>query len=508
MRRVTADLALHPGLALVIAACLAASAACRAREAPAASPAAGPVRIGLYTAPLGFDPHLASDFLTYFVHANAFESLTRLDAQLRVEPALAESWESPNDLTWRLHLRPGVRFHDGRGLTVRDVVFSLERARRHPRSSVALYLGSVREVRAVGDAVVEIVTAQPTAVLLNKLAFVPIVPAGSPERIEVPVGTGPYRLPAEQGADRILLRAWEGYWGPRPPEPEVELRVVPDAGEAARLLVAGQLDLLPDLQPAAVERVRATPGCRVVTAPGLTTEILRMRVDRRPFSDLRVRTAVHLALDREELVRRLLAGRGAAATQPVGRGVLGFDPGVAPPKRDLARARQLMAEAGYPGGFAVDLELREGRRAAAIQEQLAEVGIRASLRVRPWGEMLERLKAGQVDFYFGGLVADSGDASDVLDSAVHTPDASQGYGDANYSGFSSPRVDRSIEAARRARVVQDRRDALQAAMRLAMEDLPLIPVLIPDDVYGAREGIAWTVRADGRVLASDVSRRR
>lgn len=508
MRRVTADIALHRGLALAVAAWLACSAACRPREIPAASPAAGPVRIGLYTAPLGSDPHLASDFLTYFVHGNAFEGLTRLDAQLRVEPALAESWESPNDLTWRLHLRPGVRFHDGRRVTTADVVFSLERARRHPLSAVALYLGSMQQVRAVGDATVEIVTAQPTAVLLNKLAFVSIVPAGSPERIEAPVGTGPYRLSPAQGGDRILLRAWEGYWGPRPAEPEVELRVVPDADEAARLLAAGQLDLLPDLAASAVERVRATPGCRVVAAPGLTTEILRMRVDRRPFSDLRVRTAVHLALDREELVRRLLSGRGAAATQPVGREVLGFDPGMAPARRDVARARRLLAEAGYPGGFAVELELREGRRADAIQEQLAEVGIRTSLRVRPWGEMLGRLKAGQVDLYFGGLVADSGDASDVLDSAVHTPDARQGYGDSNYSGFSSLRVDRSLEAARQARAIQARRDALQAAMRLVMEELPLIPVLIPDDVYGAREGVTWKVRADGRVLARDVSRLR
>ncbi len=144
----------------------------------------------------------------------------------------------------------------------------------------------------------------------------------------------------------------------------------------------------------------------------------------------------------------------------------------------------------------------------AIRDQLAEAGIQARLRPRPWGEMLGRLKAGQVDFYFGGLVADTGDASDVLDSAVHTPAAGLGYGDSNYWGYSSPRVDRALEAARQTRVIQDRRDALQRAMRLVMEELPLIPVQIPDDVYGAREGVTWTVRADGRVLARDVARAR
>ncbi len=465
-----------------------------------------PLRIGLYTAPLGSDPHRESDFMTYNVLSNAFEGLTRLDPHLRLEPALAETWESPNDLTWRVHLRRGVRFHDGRPLTSADVVFSLERARRHPRSALGLYLGSISEVRAADAATVDILTSTPKAVLLNKLSFVAIVPAGSPERIVEPVGTGPYRLTPARDGEVVALKAFDGYWGAQPPEAHVELRVVPDPAEAARRLAAGELDVVPDLASAVVDRVRASAGCRVVQGPGLTTDVLRMRVDHGPFADLRVRTAVHLALDRAELVRRSLGGRGAPASQLVGRDVLGFDGGLAPPRRDLERARRLLAEAGYPGGFEVELEFREGRRSEALRDQLAQAGVRARLRPRPWPEMVARLRAGLVDFYFGGLVADTGDASDVLDSAVHTPDPGRGYGDTNYWGFSSPRLDRALEEARDARTIPARRDALQRAVRLAMEELPLVPVQIPDDVYGAREGVEWEVRADGRVLASDVRR--
>ena len=162
-----------------------------------------PLVVGLSSAPRGLDPHLYNDFVSFEVCANAFEGLTRLDRNLGVEPALAESWSSPDELTWHFRLRSGVRFHDGRELQAADVVFSIERARSHPRSEFRGYLVSVRAVRALGPRGVEIVTERPSPLLLNRLSFIGVVPAGGPDEIREPIGSGPFRLHAT-GKDPCL----------------------------------------------------------------------------------------------------------------------------------------------------------------------------------------------------------------------------------------------------------------------------------------------------------------
>lgn len=116
---------------------------CRRTDPPPAP--AQPLRIGLYAPPAGLDPHRHNEFVTFTVVSNLFEGLTSLDPSLQVRPALAESWSSPEDDRWRFQLRPGVSFHDGRALTSSDVVFSLERARTHPRSEFGSYLVTAPE---------------------------------------------------------------------------------------------------------------------------------------------------------------------------------------------------------------------------------------------------------------------------------------------------------------------------------------------------------------------------
>lgn len=114
-----------------------------------ASTPAPPLRIAMPSAPTSLDPHLQDEVNTFSVLGNIYEGLTEFDADMQVQPALAVRWENPDDLTWRFHLRRGVRFHDGRPLTAADVVFSLNRARSHPQSRVASYLVAVRDVQAL-----------------------------------------------------------------------------------------------------------------------------------------------------------------------------------------------------------------------------------------------------------------------------------------------------------------------------------------------------------------------
>jgi peptide/nickel transport system substrate-binding protein len=465
------------------------------------------LRIGLRAAPLSLDPHLHNDFPTYAVASNIYEGLMAFDRALGIRPALAETWTSPDDTTWRFHLRPGVVFHDGRPLTAADVVFSFERARQHPRSEYASYLISVRSVKATNPLTLEIVTETPNPLLLNRLAFVSIVPAGSPQEIEKPVGTGPYRLVSQEGARSIGMSAFDRYWGPKPAERDVRLLVVPGREESLRLLLGGGIDILPDLAAEDIDQVRAVAGLAVVSQPSPSVDVLGLNLHVAPFGSIRVRQAVSLALDRHALVELAFRGQARAASQLVSGDVFGFDAGLEPERSDVAAARRLLAGAGYPDGVDVTLEFREGERVDQVVHQLAQAGIRARAQPQPWGELLRRMASGEAPFSYSVLVADSGDAGDILDSTLHTRDPRRGFGDANVLGYSNPALDLLIESAGRASYLSQRQEILKSCMRLAMQDLPFVPILVRNDVYGLRAELLWEPRLDGRVLAYEVTRR-
>lgn len=159
---------------------------------------------------VSLDPHAYDDEVTSSVLFNIYQGLVGFDPRMRIVLLLAERWENPNDLTWRFFLRPGIEFHDGRELQAEDVVFSLERARG---GRLGHYLSAIGQVRALDSRTVEVVTKEPSPILLNKLSFVAIVPRGSPDTIRHPVGTGPYVLSEYRLRERLVLKSFSGYWG-------------------------------------------------------------------------------------------------------------------------------------------------------------------------------------------------------------------------------------------------------------------------------------------------------
>jgi peptide/nickel transport system substrate-binding protein len=465
-----------------------------------------PLRIAIYDRPRSFDPHQESEFVSFAIASHVYEGLTRLDADLKVEPALAERWESPDALRWRFRLRRGVRFHDGRPLTPDDVVASLERARRHPRSDWTSYLVAVDRVNAVDPTTVEIVTRRPYSLLLQKLAYILIVPKDAPENIERPVGTGPYRLLGPPSPERLVLHAFEGYWGPRPSEAVVHIQMEPVLERVLQAPAGARADIVLAVGPEAGGLIARAPGYKLVTRSGITTDYLQLRLSRPPFSDLRARRAVQVGLDRDALVRDLLGSRGRPANQLVGPAVFGHDPSLPAVKRDMAEARSLLAAAGYADGLDLDLEFREGRRVGALVAQLAQIGIRARPRPQPFTQLSARMIADEVSMYYGGAMASTGDASDVLDSLLHSRLPDRSLGESNTVGYRNPALDALIESASRQSAMAERRATLQQCMRLALDDLPLVPLVTPDDIYGVREGIEWRPRLDGRVLGAEVRR--
>jgi peptide/nickel transport system substrate-binding protein len=482
-------------LALTAFVCAAAACGPRAAERP--------LRIALYGAPSTLDPHLASDFLSFSVASNVYEALTRLDTDLKVQPALAEAWENPDASHWRFRLRPGVRFQDGRACAAEDVVASLERARQHPRSAWRGYLASMRGVAALDPGTVEISTDGPDALLLSRLSFVMILPRDAPAEITAPVGTGPYRMSWGAVHDRLLLHAFRGYWGAAASEAEAEVTLGVTLADSLAGGSDQKADVIQVLDPVDTREIQGAPGYRLVSTPGVTTDYLRLRVSAPPFSDPRVRQALDLALDRDALVRRQLHGHGRPANQLVGSEVFGHDPSLPAAVRDLPRARQLLAEAGFGGGVDVDMEFREGRVVDEIVRELGEAGIRARPLPRRWDELMQRLRDDKVSLYYGGIMADSGDASEVLAMlrraagpvVSEPPDV-----------HSAPRLDALLDAADREPNNVDRQGLLQRCLRIVMDEKTVVPLALPDDVYAVAQGVRFLPRPDGRVLAIEVHR--
>jgi peptide/nickel transport system substrate-binding protein len=365
---------------------------------------------------------------------------------------------------------------------------------------------SVEHVRAVDPLTVEIVTKRPYSLLVHKLAYILIVPHDAPAQIEWPVGTGPYRLQGPLSHKRVVLRAFEGYWGPPVSEPLVHFEVEPSLERVLRAPPEEQADIVQAAGPEDAALIAQTAGYTLVTRSGVTTDYLQLRVSRPPFSDLRVRQAVHLGVDREALVRDVLGGRGRVANQLVGPAVFGHDPSLPAVRRDVQQARALLAAAGYRDGLDLDLEFRQGRRVNTLVAQLAQIGIRARPRPQAFGDLVSRLREDQVAMYYGGAMAGTGDASDMLESLLHTPMPDRSLGEGNSVRYSNLELDGLIESAARQSRMAERRQTLQHCLRLAMEDLPLVPLVVPEDIYGIRQGIEWRPRLDGRVLGAEVHR--
>lgn len=470
----------------------------------ATSRSSEPLRIGTYSDPLSLDPHFKNEVATFNSLSHVYEGLTRIDARGRVQPALAERWENPDELRWHFVLRPDVTFHDGSLLTAADVVASLERAHRHPQTGMSSYVVEIESVRALDERTVEIVTRRPYPILLNKLAFVFIAPDGAPDEITEPVGTGPYRFVSFEPG-RTVFRANEAWWRGRPAFDDVEWLTEADPPTRVERLLRGDFDVALEVDPPDAATVETAAGCRLLSAPGLQMDYVSMRPTAKPFNDPRVREAIDLALDRQALVDEVFGGFGSAEVQMAGVHVFGYDPNLPKPTRDLERARELLTAAGAEGTKLV-LEGRFGRNLEAVAEQLRAAGLQVETVHGSWDEIYERLESGGLTFYMGGMLAVSADASDIFDSVAHSRDPESGYGQNNSMDYENPKLDELIERSSTALDMFERRAMLQQAMRLLVADRVYLGLYTVHKLYGLRDGLEWSPRIDGFFFAWEVDR--
>lgn len=363
----------------------------------------GNLRVGFSGSPDSFDPHHNVQLLSIFINSMMYSRLVRINTDMELEPDAALSWEPSDDgLEWTFELADGVMFHNGRACTAEDWVFSLDRLRDPDEGTPFVQdLEMIDEVEAVSDTelVFRLSDAYADLPILCGMYFMRVVPEEAADTLESePVGTGPYRLQSHSPDERTVLERFEDYFLVDEEAFLDEIHYLTLAEETTRLtgLTGDSVDFVNEVSPSQRAIVDEAPNVVVEEMVTGSYQPICMRVDEAPFDDVRVRQALKLVIDREEFLQAALQGVGELANdQPI--------PPVDPmwadlpiPQRDIERAQELLAEAGYEDGLQIELHYTTGRvglqeSALSFQEMAQEAGVEVELTNHPndsyWAEI-------------------------------------------------------------------------------------------------------------------------
>ncbi len=454
------------------------------------------------------------------VLSNIYETLINRDAQLHLHPGLARSWRMIDPTTWEFTLRPGVRFHDGEPFTAQAVKFSIERGLdprlRWPRARL---FAPIRAVTVVNATTVRIETKSPMppALFLQLIAvnswIVPpgyLATNGDDALIRHPVGTGPYKFVEWVQDDHVTLAANTDYWGGAPKIAHVIVRAIPN--EASRLaeLLAGSVDLINLIPPDEFDVVQRDRNAKLVHAISLSMFFMDLNIVNlpagRPLGDPRVRQALNYAVARKALLTTIMHNDGTPIVTFCTALQFGCDASVPAWSYDPGRAKALLAEAGYAGGFDMTIATTSGvypgdrDLALAIAAQLNEVGVRARAVIVEYGILLQQV-ANKKLAYDSTLTRHTsfyGDAGEI--AATYTSQA-------GYTSWSpaDPRFEQLLADAAQSADGAKAKALLRQAQLLFREEMPTVPLFTAPNAYGMNRALTWTPRPDLLLLMRDAS---
>ena len=465
----------------------------------------GSLTVAFDRVPATLDPQHHNEIVGWSLLCNFYDGLIRFTPEMRIEPSLATSWVQADATHMRFTLRRRVTFANGEPCTAADVVASFDRATKDPASRIRHQLVGIRRMIAESDSSLLVETTAPSPMLINRLAFLFVVPrshAGERE-IRAPIGTGPYRFLRREADGGVLAEGWAS-WRGAPAVRRVRFVFVEDDDRRAERFAGGVLDVAENLKYELVADLQHRPGLRVRPQPTLLVQLLVVNPlaasgpARDALADPRVRRAMLLGIDREGLANRGLRGNGTVATQFVHPVVFGFDPSLGPVPFDPQGARALLATAGFPDGFAVDFAhvLLAPAYVEEIVQDLARIGVRARPVQLPLRDLLRRAAAGELPLMLYSRECTTGDASEFLDSSIHSPDAARGLGLENYSRFADPDTDAMLEAADRELDPGRRLQLLQRAQQRVLGLLPVLPLTVRSEFLGSSARVEVAPRFD------------
>ena len=448
------------------------------------------------------DPHTTTSSFAFTVLENVYDTLVQPGDDLTMEPALAESWETSDDLlTWTFTLREGVTFHDGSELTADDVVASYERIAEEGDN--AFRLDAVDEFNALDELTVELVLNRPAPNLLEQIGpfkGMAIAPAAAIEAGTLgdePVGTGPFQFVSFTPGDSVEIEAYGDYWGEGPFLDGVEFRVIPDEGVKLTNLQTGEVDWIDSVPPEQVEQLADVDDLVLGQVAGNDYWYLALNHDREPFDDPQVRQAIAFAIDIDIITE---AARFEAATpnETAIPETSFWYHDYAPFGHDPEQAQALLDDAGV-SGLSIDLmvtnEFPETVTAAQVLEsQLGEVGIDVQIRTEDFSTWLADQGEGEFDAFALGWLGNI-DPDDFYYAQHHST------GGFNFHGFADDEVDQLLDDARVETDDDARKELYDQAAERIVDLASYIYFYNPDNVE------AWSPDVSGYETRPDVATR-
>ncbi|MBL8378923.1 MAG: ABC transporter substrate-binding protein [Burkholderiales bacterium] len=489
---------------------------------------------------LSMDPYSTNNSFTTSFMTNIYEGLARFNEQLKVEPALAESWSTISPTVWRFKLRQGVKFHNGEPFTADDVVFSWQRV-QSPGSITKLDLGGIKDMRKVDNFTVDVETKAPFPLLLNNLMSFTVMSKiwceanNAREASDLQQkkenfanrntnGTGPFMLKSREVDVKTVLVPNTSWWD-RPRHNLTEVVFTPIQSDATRTasLLSGALDATVNVPLQDVARISASGAFSVVQGPELRTiffgmdqfrdELLYSDVKgKNPFKDVRVRRALYQAIDVEAIKRSVMRGvswpAGMILSPSLNGSPQGLNSRVLP--YDPEASRKLLADAGYPNGFTVAMQCPNNRYVydeqicLAVISMLGRVGIKITPQIEPVAKWNVRLNTQDVSLYMIGHAG-----LPMVDSYALLTDTtatrSQSMGGLNTGGYSNPALDAlfpriaaELDPAKRTALIAD-------AVTIIRNDMVYLPLHQQPITWAAKKGVELRQSPDNQLRLRLVS---
>lgn len=456
---------------------------------------------------VNLDPANVTDGESITVMNNIFEGLVKYKpGSTEVEPSLATSWEPSSDgLVWTFHLRQGVKFQDGTPFNADAVVFSYER-QRDPSNLYHQYgkweywgwcFSEIAKTEKIDDYTVKITLSRPFAPFISTMAMFTayIVSPTNAEQykdqaLSNPVGTGPFKFVEWIRGDHITLEKNPDYWGEKPKIDQLIFKVIPDPSARLLALQKGEVQGMEFPNPDDLATIQNDSSLAVLEQAGLNVGYLAMNMGKdtpgfqNPFADVRVRQAINYAINKQSIVDNLYKGTADVAKGPLPPTLWGYDNSIQDYEYNPTKAKELLAEAGYPNGFKTNLWAMPVSRpymfdpqkiATAIQADLKAVGITAEIVSYDWGTYLDKTEAGEHSMALLGWTADYADPDDFIYVLLDQDAATVGSA-GNIAFYRNPEIHKLDIEAQQTTDINTRINLYQQAQVIIHNDAPWVPI--------------------------------
>jgi peptide/nickel transport system substrate-binding protein len=510
--------------------------------------------IGVRAETASLDPHWTQFPQDKQVEDHIFDRLVALDHNSRPRPALATAWRAIDERTWEFELRRGVRWHDGRPFTADDVIFTFERLRAGipgaPAAPTFVITNGNKRIERVDDHTIRIRTDGPFPTMPEEMSFFAIVAAHVVREARpsvdfnsgrAAIGTGPYRFVEFRPGERIVVERNQDYWGERPEWDRVVFRPITQDATRLAALMNGDVDIIDYPPTPDLPRLRAQ-GSRFAISQIPSDRVIYIQMSFRdtepfvrnndgspmaanPLRDVRVRQALSLGINREAIRDRIMGGAALPTGNIVPPGFFGYVEALRADPFDMARARQLLQQAGFPQGFRVTLHgpnnryINDQQIIEAVAQMWTRIGVQTEVTTMPrnifFTEVmrgdpmsLPGFDVGRFSVWLSGWGTATGEALYTVRGLLESFNPEAGSGNGNWGRYTNARVD---SLSRRARVTIDanaRLPLLVQASEIGLRDYALIPIHFQVNTWAFRNTLRHAPRVNERTYAWDVTRAR